>query len=61
MQAIADFRPDVLLLDLPLAEKRHFSPALVKSQIVSVDHILAVSFSNDVEARALAEIYADRA
>src|ERR1700730_12040315 len=46
VQAIADFKPDVLLLELHLAEKRDFSAALVKSQLVSVSHILAVSFSN---------------
>jgi hypothetical protein len=45
------------LLDLHLAEKRDFSPALVKSQLVSVENILAVSFSNDGEARDLAEAY----
>jgi two-component system, NarL family, response regulator DevR len=60
VQAIADFRPDVLLLDLHLAEKRDFTAALVKSQLVSVDHILAVSFSNDAEARELAEAYGAR-
>jgi DNA-binding NarL/FixJ family response regulator len=57
MQAIADFKPDVLLLDLHLPEKRDFTPALVKSQLVSVEHVLAVSFSNDAEARDLAESY----
>ena len=57
MQAIADFKPDVLLLDLHLPEKRDFTPALVKSQLVSVEHVLAVSFSNDEEARDLAESY----
>jgi DNA-binding NarL/FixJ family response regulator len=57
IQAIADFKPDVLLLDLHLAEKRDFSAALVKSQLVSVDHVLAVSFSNDAEARELAAAY----
>jgi DNA-binding NarL/FixJ family response regulator len=57
IQAIADCKPDVLLLDLHLAEKRDFSPALVKSQLVSVENILAVSFSNDAEARDLAEAY----
>jgi DNA-binding NarL/FixJ family response regulator len=57
VQAIADFKPDVLLLDLHMAEKRDFSAALVKSQLSSVDHILAVSFSNDGEARDLAEAY----
>ena len=54
MQMIADFKPEVLVLDLHMAEKRDFGPALVKSQLVSVDHVLAVSFSNDAEAKALA-------
>ena len=57
MQLIADVKPDVLLFDLHLAEKRHFAPALVKSQLVCVSHVLAVSFSNDHEARDLAESY----
>jgi hypothetical protein len=52
-----NFKPDVLLLDLHLAEKRDFCAALVKSQLVSVDHVLAVSFSNDAEARKLAAAY----
>jgi hypothetical protein len=54
---IADFKPEVLLLDLHLAEKREFTPALVKSQLASVQNVLAVSFSNDAEAKALAESY----
>jgi two-component system, NarL family, invasion response regulator UvrY len=57
IQAIADCEPDVILLDLHLAEKRSFSPTLVKSRLICVDHILAVSFSNDAEARELAESY----
>jgi chemotaxis response regulator CheB len=57
MQLIADFKPEVLLLDLHLAEKRDFTPALVKSQLASVENVLAVSFSNDAEAKALAESY----
>jgi DNA-binding NarL/FixJ family response regulator len=57
MQGIADFKPDVLLLDLHMAEKRDFTPALVKSQLVCVENILAVSFSNDAEAGDLAESY----
>lgn len=57
MQGIADFKPEVLLLDLHLAEKRDFTPAFVKSQLVCVENILAVSFSNDAEARDLAESY----
>jgi chemotaxis response regulator CheB len=57
VQLIADFRPEVLLLDLHLAEKREFTPALVKLQLTSVENVLAVSFSNDAEAEALAESY----
>ena len=56
MQMIADFKPEVLLLDLHMAEKRDFRPALVKSQLGCVC-TLAVSFSNDEEARQLAESY----
>jgi chemotaxis response regulator CheB len=57
MRLIEDFNPEVLLLDLHLAEKREFNPALVKSQLASVENVLAVSFSNDAEAKALAESY----
>ena len=57
MQLIADIKPEVLLLDLHLAEKREFTPALVKSRLASVENVLAVSFSNDAEAEALAESY----
>jgi DNA-binding NarL/FixJ family response regulator len=57
MQLIADIKPEVLLLDLHLAEKREFTAALVKSQLASVENVLAVSFSNDAEAEALAESY----
>jgi hypothetical protein len=42
---------------LHLAEKREFTPALVKSQLAAVENVLAVSFSNDAEAEALAESY----
>jgi DNA-binding NarL/FixJ family response regulator len=57
MQMIGDFKPDVLLLDLHLPEKRAFTPEFVKSQLISVNHILALSFSNDDEAKILAESY----
>lgn len=57
VQLIADFKPEVLLLDLHLAEKRDFPPDLVKSQLSSVKRVVAVSFSNDKEAKALAESY----
>ena len=57
MQAIADFKPEVLVLDLHLPESRNFKSEFVKSQLVSVPQTLAVSFSNDSEAKALAESY----
>jgi DNA-binding NarL/FixJ family response regulator len=57
MQMIGDFKPDGLLLDLHLPEKRNFTPDFVKSQLISVNHILALSFSNDDEAKILAESY----
>ena len=56
MQKIADLKPDVLLLDLRLPEKRDLTPALVKSQLGTV-RTVAVSFSNDTDSRALAESY----
>ena len=57
MQMISDFRPEVLLLDLHLPEERHFTPDFIKSQLGSVPHTLAVSLSNDAEAKALAASY----
>ena len=57
MQAIADFKPEILVLDLHLPESRQFLPDFVKSQLVSVPRTLAVSFSIDDEAKALAESY----
>jgi len=56
MQMIGDFKPDVLLLDLHMPEKRHFAPELVKAQLGTVCTV-AVSFSNDGDSRALAESY----
>jgi DNA-binding NarL/FixJ family response regulator len=56
MQKIADLKPDVLLLDLHMPEKRDFTPAVVKSQLGTV-RTVAVSFSNDSESKALAESY----
>ena len=57
MQMISDFKPEVLLLDLHLPEERHFTPDFIKSQLGSVPHTLAVSLSNDAEAKALAASY----
>ena len=57
MQMVADFKPDVLLLDLHLPQKRDLQPPLVKSQLSCVDYTLAISFSNDDEAKSLAASY----
>ena len=56
IQMIGDLKPEVLLLDLHMAENRAFTPELVKSQLACVC-TLAVSFSTDDEARQLAESY----
>jgi chemotaxis response regulator CheB len=56
IRMIGDLKPDVLLFDLHMAEKRTFSPELVKSQLACIC-TLAVSFSIDDEARQLAESY----
>ena len=55
MQMIADLKPDVLLLDLHLAEERDFTPAFVKSQLVSVDHTVAISFSERYRGAGLGQ------
>jgi DNA-binding NarL/FixJ family response regulator len=57
MQKLAEVKPDFLLLDLTMPEKGDFTPPFVRSQLASVPYTLAVSFSNDAEARALAESY----
>jgi len=57
MQMIGDFKPEVLLFDLHMPEKRNFAPAFVKSQLFLVSHALAMSVANDEAAKALAESY----
>jgi two-component system response regulator NreC len=57
VQKIADRQPDVLVLDLHMPEKRDFTPASVKTQLGSVERIVAVSFANGDDSKALAEGY----
>jgi two-component system response regulator NreC len=57
MQLVADFKPEILLLDLHLPQKRDLLPALVKSQLHCIKYTLAISFANDEEAKALASSY----
>jgi DNA-binding NarL/FixJ family response regulator len=57
MQMIADFKPDVLLLDLHMPQKRGLHVPLVKAQLSCVEYTLAISFANDEEAKSLAASY----
>jgi two-component system invasion response regulator UvrY len=61
VQMVADIKPEVLLLDLFLPEKRHFAPEFVRSQLRSVPRTLVLSISNDTEAKALAAGYGAQA
>jgi pilus assembly protein CpaE len=56
IQMVCDFKPDVLLMDLHMAEKRNFAPAMVKAQLGTVCTV-AISFANDGESKSLAESY----
>src|ERR1700742_107266 len=53
----AELKPDVLLLDLHMPQKRDFQPAQVCSELSVVPHTVAISFANDGEAKALAASY----
>ena len=57
MQLVADFKPEILLLDLHLPQKHDLLPALVKSQLNCIEYTLAISFANDEEAKSLAASY----
>ena len=57
MQLIADVKPDILLLDLHLPQKRELPAAIVKSQLNCIEYTLAISFANDEEAKSLAASY----
>lgn len=57
VRMIGDYKPSVLVLDLHLPAERDLTSTLIKSQLAAVPHTLAVSFSGDNEAKALAESY----
>lgn len=57
MQMLADLKPDVLIIDLHMPEKRDFLPSVVKSQLHCVDCTIAISFANDDDAKSLSESY----
>ena len=57
MQLTAEVKPDILLLDLHLPQKRDLQAPLVKSQLSCIQYTLAISFANDEEAKSLAASY----
>jgi DNA-binding NarL/FixJ family response regulator len=57
MQLVADLKPEILLLDLHLPQKRELPAPTVKSQLNCIKHTLAISFANDEEAKSLAASY----
>jgi DNA-binding NarL/FixJ family response regulator len=61
IQMVADVKPEVLLFDLYLPGERNFAPDFVRSLIRSVPHTLALSLSNDTEAKAVAAGYGAQA
>jgi two-component system nitrate/nitrite response regulator NarL len=57
MQLVADSKPDLLLLDLHLPQKRELPAPIVRSQLNCIEYTLAISFANDEEAKSLAASY----
>ena len=57
MQLVADSKPDLLLLDLHLPQKRELPAPIVRSQLNCIEFTLAISFANDEEAKSLAASY----
>jgi chemotaxis response regulator CheB len=56
LQLLDELQPDVLVLDLHLPEERDFPPSVVEIHLSAV-RTLAISFSNDLESKALADSY----
>jgi DNA-binding NarL/FixJ family response regulator len=56
VQMVSDVKPDVLLLDLHMPEKRQIAPELVKAQLGTVCTV-AISFANDRDSKMLAKSY----
>jgi chemotaxis response regulator CheB len=57
IQMAAELKPEVLLLDLHLAQCGDFTVQFVKSRLRAVPCVVAVSFATDTEAQELAESY----
>jgi DNA-binding NarL/FixJ family response regulator len=57
MQLVADVKPQILLLDLHMPQKRDLPAPVVKAQLNCIEYTLAISFANDEEAKSLAASY----
>jgi DNA-binding NarL/FixJ family response regulator len=54
---MADSKPDVLVLDLHLPQCAEYGSEMVREKLAGLKRIVAISFSNDEEAKALAQSY----
>jgi DNA-binding NarL/FixJ family response regulator len=57
VQMAHDLEPQVILLDLHMKDKVAFKPEVLKSQPNQGTRIVAVSLSNDAEAKELADSF----
>jgi DNA-binding NarL/FixJ family response regulator len=58
LQMAAELKPQVVVMDLHMADETEFEPEFIKSQLLrSAQHIVIMSVWNDEEARALANRY----
>src|SRR5580700_218580 len=55
IQMVSDVKPEVIVLDLHMPGETNFSPQAVKSRLTQGSQLLAISLSNDEEAKALSE------
>jgi two-component system response regulator DevR len=55
IQIVSDVKPEVIVLDLHMPDETNFSPQVVKSHLNRGSRLLAISLSNDEEAKTLAE------
>jgi two-component system response regulator DevR len=55
IQIVSDVKPEVIVLDLHMPDETNFSPQVFKSHLNRGSRLLAISLSNDEEAKTLAE------
>jgi len=55
IQMVSDVKPEVIVLDLHMPGETNFSPQAIKSRLTQGSRLLAISLSNDEEAKALSE------